>query len=573
MATPKTLIILLLFLGVISACPDGECRQLFFRADFTFGNRRLIKHVIESVNVSDFDNCELRCYHQPNCVSINFNVIRDSGEFHKCELNNATHRGHDNELEKKDGYIYKGAESACDKEPCENEGICQSGYTEKGYRCLCPPQWTSHHCDKDVNECKNGETNPCDKDAICKNTKGSYSCHCKQGFVGDGFTCTAIIPHPSAWFPLNGNYQTSEVENRTSSGSKDRVFLSLGPDGTKDGSYCFRRSQGSSITFSGSNSKLNIGVSITILLWLYNYDNNAEATFLQYKGMKLVVKRTELKLKFLKPSWANSNNQLTGTLAERGWTFVGVSYNETNAEAKLYINGNMVISKKPSANFIGSQLLKLGGNNFKGKITQLMLFNLTLTQEQIAGIKGRMKLPAMIFNSTIISNNSFYSAELASFLAPVVGQESKWKLCYDALKNNWDVTIFHENCDDKPQTVTIIEKKPYIFGGYTDIPWDPKGTTNHPLEAFIFSLENKEALPPFKCSATDKTIAIYKNAEYGPSFGKAPLFKIEGEDGQESQAIIDAPYSPPTEVVDKGTVLAGTNGIFPPYNYEVFYLV
>ena len=39
-------------------------------------------------------------------------------------------------------------QSACDKEPCENEGTCQSGYTDKGYRCLCPPQWTSHDCDK-----------------------------------------------------------------------------------------------------------------------------------------------------------------------------------------------------------------------------------------------------------------------------------------------------------------------------------------------------------------------------------------------------------------------------------------
>ena len=42
----------------------------------------------------------------------------------------------------------------------------------------------------DVNECENGQTNPCDKDAICDNTNGSYSCHCKQGFVGDGSTCT-----------------------------------------------------------------------------------------------------------------------------------------------------------------------------------------------------------------------------------------------------------------------------------------------------------------------------------------------------------------------------------------------
>ena len=78
----------------------------------------------------------------------------------------------------------------------------------------------------------------------------------------------------------------------------------------------------------------------------------------------------------------------------------------------------------------------------------------------------------MIFNSTIISNNSFYSAELASFLAPVVGQIiSKWNLCYNALANKWDLDIFHNNCDDKHHTVTIIEKKPYIFGGYTDMPW------------------------------------------------------------------------------------------------------
>ena len=78
----------------------------------------------------------------------------------------------------------------------------------------------------------------------------------------------------------------------------------------------------------------------------------------------------------------------------------------------------------------------------------------------------------MIFNSAIIPNNAFYRAELASFLAPVVGQmESKWKLCYNAMANNWDLGQFHKNCDNKNHTVTIIEKKPYIFGGYTDIPW------------------------------------------------------------------------------------------------------
>ena len=211
------------------------------------------------------------------------------------------------------------------------------------------------------------------------------------------FNFAAIIPHPSAWFPLNGTHQTSEIEHRTSSGliTGKRVLLSLGPDGTKEGSYFFEalQAQASSIAFPDRNSKLDINFSITILFWLYTYNNIAETKFLQYKGMELFVNRKELKLTFPKRSSPNSDNQLTGTLAERGWTFVGVSYNGTTAEAKLYINGNMMSSKTPTANFIGPRLLTLGGNKFKGKITQLMLFNLTLTQEQITGIKGRMKLP------------------------------------------------------------------------------------------------------------------------------------------------------------------------------------
>ena len=75
-----------------------------------FANRRLMKHIIATIKVVDFDLCELQCYHQPNCVSINFNVIPESEGLHECELSNATHRGHDYELMNRDGYTYKGAE-------------------------------------------------------------------------------------------------------------------------------------------------------------------------------------------------------------------------------------------------------------------------------------------------------------------------------------------------------------------------------------------------------------------------------------------------------------------------------
>ena len=162
--------------------------------------------------------------------------------------------------------------------------------------------------------------------------------------------------------------------------------MSLGPDGSQDGSYFFR---GNSITFS--YSMLNIGFPITIVYWLYTYDNNAKTEgFLQYKGIHVSANHKELKL-----SSSSNDRLLTGTLQEKGWKFVGVSYNETTAEVKLWIDGNVVNSTTLIADFDSNdpQLPKLGGKSFKGKITQLMLFNLTLTQEQMQGIKGMMKLP------------------------------------------------------------------------------------------------------------------------------------------------------------------------------------
>ena len=40
----------------------------------------------------------------------------------------------------------------------------------------------------DIDECS-AESSPCDENADCVNSNGSYSCTCKQGFTGDGITC------------------------------------------------------------------------------------------------------------------------------------------------------------------------------------------------------------------------------------------------------------------------------------------------------------------------------------------------------------------------------------------------
>ncbi|XP_068736555.1 aggrecan core protein-like isoform X4 [Montipora capricornis] len=127
---------------------SGHCRELVFPQFFVFAHKRLVNHNIETLQVNDFDMCRLRCYQEPNCVSINLNFSRDNEGLQNCELNNATHQRHDKELKDKADYFYRAALNACDKAQCKNGGTCLSGFTDKGYCCVCPLGFTSAHCEQ-----------------------------------------------------------------------------------------------------------------------------------------------------------------------------------------------------------------------------------------------------------------------------------------------------------------------------------------------------------------------------------------------------------------------------------------
>lgn len=73
-------------------------------------------------------------------------------------------------------------------------------------------------------------------------------------------------------------------------------------------------------------------------------------------------------------------------------------------------------------------------------------------------------------NSTIIADNEFYLTKLKEFLPEGLGNRPFF-LCYRASSHGWFNSEFHSKCDGKNHTVSIIKKGPYVFGGYTDIPW------------------------------------------------------------------------------------------------------
>ncbi|CAH3158496.1 unnamed protein product, partial [Pocillopora meandrina] len=183
---------------------------MLFPDYYFFAERRLEDYTITTRKVKNLDDCELMCYLNDNCVSLNFKKDPDNNEaVHICELNNATHLKNDSDLTSDANFYYRGSKNACDKNShCENNATCQSGFTAKGYQCLCPSGFEGERCETagilflfflslsnfttDIDECV-ATSGKCHNEAACNNTHGSYVCTCKPGYIGDGLNCTGTV--------------------------------------------------------------------------------------------------------------------------------------------------------------------------------------------------------------------------------------------------------------------------------------------------------------------------------------------------------------------------------------------
>ena len=78
-----------------------------FKADRTYKNKRLKNHLIHVVDVKVEDLCMTHCFMESNCVSFNLKASQIGN--HYCELNNATHEGHKEEMEESQNFVYRAA--------------------------------------------------------------------------------------------------------------------------------------------------------------------------------------------------------------------------------------------------------------------------------------------------------------------------------------------------------------------------------------------------------------------------------------------------------------------------------
>ena len=216
------------------------------------------------------------------------------------------------------------------------------------------------------------------------------------------------VPDPLALFPLNISYGTKEINNRTLKGNAEGITLAQGPDGKAKGSYEFKGNKNSFIEFPNSDKSLHVRYSMTMLCWL-NYSGQGGPIF-KYETSENRIKKTHLSERvslgvykgklfahFTTHSPSGKATSMNTSVAG-GWKFVGASYNHTSGEVKLWVDGVMVYEEMIAVGLtLNTQTsVRMGGSHqrsFKGRIAQMQVYNLVLTQEQIREIQEKLLLP------------------------------------------------------------------------------------------------------------------------------------------------------------------------------------
>jgi len=171
------------------------------------------------------------------------------------------------------------------------------------------------------------------------------------------------------------------------------------------------------------------------------------------------------------------------------------------------------------------------------------------------------------FESTLLTSE--YVKVLSSWIPSF---EKKWGLIYQATKDGFDENQFHQKCNNKGPTVSVIcSTEGYLFGGYISVSWTgPINSYTYDSNAFLFLLKNAHGSLPTKFEVSTPSTAVYN--EYGPTFGSGHDIYLNSYANQNNTNYIGFPSS----YIDKLGLGKNTftgSSIFTATEIEVFAMI
>ena len=145
---------------------------------------------------------------------------------------------------------------------------------------------------------------------------------------------------------------------------------------------------------------LDVRYSMTIVCWMY-FDGKDGPLFhygtsWNSGGVHFWVAEGDLFFRILRRADRSQTDFLKYPALTKSWKFVGASYNQTSGEVKLWVDGNVhTLNVGAGLELATQDRVRVGAiigdqRYFKGRITQVQIYNRTLTQEEIQTIRNQV---------------------------------------------------------------------------------------------------------------------------------------------------------------------------------------
>ena len=198
-------------------------------------------------------------------------------------------------------------------------------------------------------------------------------------------------------------------------------------------------------------------------------------------------------------------------------------------------------------------------NDIFGSWTNIQKITTSLTDSNILYESGREKE----FNMKLLEWSGY----------------KKIELIYRGSRDGTLSKIFHEKCDNKGPTITLIKnEKGNIFGGFSSVSWTSQNANKQAPNSFLFSLTNIYGTNPTKFQLKDNNYswAIYDNSDYGATFGEGHDLYISNDFSNNNKSYVNFPYSYKDNIGKGKSIFTGdsnnNNDIFKIKEIEVFKL-